>query len=404
MSLLLLGVGGVAGAASTTERTVLGIGGASLSAANSYYCPLGGQILAAGTTLANAEMAWPTDGTFRNLYARASGSSWTAGTTFTLYKNGSSTGLTCTIAASGTAANDTSNSVSVSAGDTIAIGVTLAAGSGSIFIRQCTVQFERSGQISTLIQASNMGGSSATSVRWARMGGGTTSAPALFITPETEAQFKALEACTVSKLQGYVTTATSGAQLTSRKNTAAGAATVTFTGNAQRQQDNSNSDSLAVDDLFTIQRAATAILCANTGVMYTSGTAKKSMICSGGQLATIAAGSTGYGCMFGASVNSNSTTETNAAAVVPFAARFSALRIYVQTNASSATTTVTLMKNGSAETALEFTVGAGSTGWFQDTTGTVDFAAGDTVSVRFSGVTTGALTVYHIAALIEDIT
>lgn len=81
-----------------------------------YACFQGGQ--SGLTTEASVAQVCPAPGTIKDLYvevntAPGSGKSWTV----TLYKNGVSTGLTATVSDTGRTANDTSNTVTVAAGD-----------------------------------------------------------------------------------------------------------------------------------------------------------------------------------------------------------------------------------------------------------------------------------------------
>ncbi len=72
-------------------------------------------------TANNVEEVIPTDGTLRNAYIVQSGTSGAAASgknyAYTLFKNGSSTAITMTVSETATTANDTSHTVSVSAGD-----------------------------------------------------------------------------------------------------------------------------------------------------------------------------------------------------------------------------------------------------------------------------------------------
>lgn len=72
------------------------------------------------TSLAAAEQVMPTGGVIKNLYARLGSGTLASGSyTVTLYVNGSSTSLTCTLDSSNQQNSDTSHTVSVSAGDTV---------------------------------------------------------------------------------------------------------------------------------------------------------------------------------------------------------------------------------------------------------------------------------------------
>ena len=74
-----------------------------------------------GATTATAQYVVSSPGTLANLYVSA-GTAVTGGSSkdvLTVYKNGSATTLTCTIAASGTSCSDTSHSVATVPGDVI---------------------------------------------------------------------------------------------------------------------------------------------------------------------------------------------------------------------------------------------------------------------------------------------
>ena len=115
------------------------------------------------STLLPVAVKWRGDGTFRNLYARASTNSWSATASITLYVNGVAQALTVNLDGT-TPVHDTTNSVAVSDGDLVAFGVTLAAGSGTVTLTNVTCQFETDGQIFTMLVGANPAGSaSATS-------------------------------------------------------------------------------------------------------------------------------------------------------------------------------------------------------------------------------------------------
>ena len=81
---------------------------------------------------ANVSIPVTRAGTLKNLYVRHN----TVGTgaqtiTYTVFKNGASTAITCAMAPTGTQASDTTNTVSVVAGDVITIQVTKSATLGS---------------------------------------------------------------------------------------------------------------------------------------------------------------------------------------------------------------------------------------------------------------------------------
>jgi len=76
-----------------------------------------------GTDESTLQWPMPAAGTVSNLYVRLSESAGAAGTsyTFTIRKNGSSTGVACTAVAAASTCSDTSGSVTFAAGDLISV-------------------------------------------------------------------------------------------------------------------------------------------------------------------------------------------------------------------------------------------------------------------------------------------
>ena len=107
------------GTASNESITVAGTGTATPGTGSTSYIGLCGKDNS-GTTEAQHNTIVPTAGTFTKLYVEVSvapgvGKSWA----FTLMKNGSATGITCTIADTATAANDTAHTATCVATDKI---------------------------------------------------------------------------------------------------------------------------------------------------------------------------------------------------------------------------------------------------------------------------------------------
>lgn len=100
----------------------------------------------ANTAPATADVAGyvvAKSGTITNLYVAADGNTFTSATAaLTLMKNGIATALTCTLAAAGLTCNDTSNSVSVTAGDTVSLRiVTTNSGTGTLTRPRASMTF-----------------------------------------------------------------------------------------------------------------------------------------------------------------------------------------------------------------------------------------------------------------------
>ncbi len=94
-------------------------------------------------------------------------------------------------------------------------------------------------------------------------------------------------------------------------------------------------------------------------------------------------------------------TSEGAASLKPgFNCTISNLRTYISSNSYSGSSTIKVMKNGSA--VLTLTINAGATGWQENTSDSVSIAAGDTISYECVGGTTGALVFRHIGIKISD--
>ena len=108
-----------------TDRTVFSAGASTGNASGTvrYFIPSGNPSV---STYVNSAGVIPVAGTFSKLYINQNGTAGAAGVTrtFTLYVNGSTTTMTCSIIAPATTTNDLTHSVSVSVGDTWAIGYT----------------------------------------------------------------------------------------------------------------------------------------------------------------------------------------------------------------------------------------------------------------------------------------
>lgn len=110
----------------------------------------------------------------------------------------------------------------------------------------------------------------------------------------------------------------------------------------------------------------------------------------------IAAGGTRYWANAG-----DLTTEAYRQIDWAVAGTFSNLRVRVTVNAATASSSVTLRKNG-ADTALTLTVGAGQTGVFEDATNSVSVVAGDDVHNQIIVGTGGDISVDLVASLFTN--
>lgn len=99
------------------------------SAATSYYLEnFYGTVAGNASPSISNELELPSARTLKNLRITAAGGNVTKDVTFTVYRNGSATTITCTMANGTAVATDTTHSVAFSQGDRIAVLVTHSSG------------------------------------------------------------------------------------------------------------------------------------------------------------------------------------------------------------------------------------------------------------------------------------
>ena len=91
----------------------------------------------------NVTSPWSVAGTFRKLYIETD-TSKPGNTIFTVYKNGVATSLTCTVPGGAFGASDTTNSFTISPGDTLALHIVNTFSSGSFGLPRGSIEFESS--------------------------------------------------------------------------------------------------------------------------------------------------------------------------------------------------------------------------------------------------------------------
>jgi hypothetical protein len=94
-----------------------------VSAANTQYIiPQSyGGTTAWSLTETEKRLVMPISGTLKNLYIRLNSTNTTGNYTFTVFKNGSATGITCAVGTTLATCNDTVHTVAIAAGDTISL-------------------------------------------------------------------------------------------------------------------------------------------------------------------------------------------------------------------------------------------------------------------------------------------
>jgi hypothetical protein len=223
-----------------------GVGTSSPTTGTQYMAPVG--YGSHNATENNRHIVFPTGGTIDRLRVEASAAPG-AGTSrsYTLRKNAADTTLTCSIADTAVSSSDLSNSVTVAAGDMLAIAVAVTAGTPSAGSTKVSFRFTPtvSGE-SVMATAIAAPSSSATSYENAN-GNGTTAT-------EANAANIAPIAFTWKKLYLNANTAPGAAKsfaVTSRINAANGGLTATLSGaGVTTANDTSNTVAVSAGDLI----------------------------------------------------------------------------------------------------------------------------------------------------------
>ena len=355
-----------------------------------YYGNFGnsaGAALGADSVEADVELVHRgPNATLKNLRVVVTTNARGSNSSVTTRKNNADTAQVATITASTTGTfSDLSNTVSVTAGDKLAYKLVIGGASGNFAAPSITVNRESSGQAATFWSA--IGSGSTTN-------GGSTRywglAGAIGTPGATESQFQSYAPAggTLSNLRAYVTAArATNTTLKTRINGADGAQSVTLTASTTGAfEDTTNTDSISSGALIcaaTVTGTGTDTLTiSNVSVLYTTTTAGVSALGAGAASTTLTSGVTGFYSPLGHM--RGFTTENQAQQIAPFAGTASRMAVIVSANASTATTTMVLRKNG-ADTAVTFAIGSSATGTFADTTNSVSVSTGDLICIQGSG-------------------
>lgn len=347
------------------------------------------------TTAAHSTFTVREAGTISRLwaYCHDAGSS---NVTFTLYKNGASTALTFYVTGVGYF-EDASDTVSVSAGDTIYIDVLYdssprtKAFSGIGFMFDATTSGNSVGMYASY-DADGFNHGTASASRFYKVGGSLGNQ-----TTENESSKQRWDiAATWSDLTQYVVSnaRTTTSTMVSRVNGAGGNQTVNYTsGQTGLKTDASNTDTItAGDDINWSWTNSTG-----TGNIMTSyvqstmvNTNRETQLVAGFVATRTASATVNYLCPVGGFDHTN-TSEGAARAYLNLAGTLSKLYISVSSNSYTGAATLTLRKNG-ADTGLTVSITAATTGIFQDTTHSVTVADGDYLTLSIVGGTANTMT------------
>ena len=358
------------------------------------------------TTEATREVLYRAPGTLSKLYVRLTANTTSTNGSITIRKNGADTALTVTVTAGSGAVEleDTSDTLSVAAGDKLCIK-TVSGGTGTFTMTM----------VSCIWDATTN-----TSVRYVAKGYSITSATAAYLpiagdrsgTTGTEANVENTIK-TAGTLKNLATNVTSNARTTAspfaaRKNRTT-TALVTSYGSTEigHKEDTSNAISYAVDDeldyVIDPGTGSTAIVLQSLAVDYETTTDQGVLTrgCVGTTADFIQDTDLTWYVPIGGGNREAVTTESQVQMKAREAFTFRNLVAYSNANTIANSTTVALRVNGST-TALSASFGPAATGFVSDVSDTVTVAAGDlinfivitdggvgqTISIRQIGITT----------------
>jgi hypothetical protein len=113
------------------------------TASTTWYYSINGYMDTLNTTESNAQVEMQVSGTFKNFTVKVLSNARTTNTTFTLRKNGADTGIILTFGSTeATTKSDTTNSVTVVAGDLLDIEITTSTGTGTLALASMSIEFE----------------------------------------------------------------------------------------------------------------------------------------------------------------------------------------------------------------------------------------------------------------------
>lgn len=348
------------------------------------------------TTAAHSTFTVREAGTISRLWSYCYDNGTGIDTTFTLYKNGSSTSLTHTSTSAGYF-EDASNSVSVSAGDTIYIDVLNASSprdrkfSGVGFIFEASNSGDSVGMYASY-DADGFNHGTASASRYYKVGSSLGNQ-----TGENEAALQLWNInATWSDLTWYVTSnpRTTTTTAVSRINGANGNQTINYTsGQTGLKTDASNTDTI-VDGDELAWRWTNGTGTGNIMTAYAQSTMvntnRETQLVAGFVATRTASGTANYLCPVGGYDHTN-TSEDAARVYLNLAGTLSKLYIGVSANAYTGTATLTLRKNG-VDTGMTVSISAGVTGFLQDTSNTVTVADGDYLTLSIVGGTANTMT------------
>jgi hypothetical protein len=355
----------------------------------SRWFPLAETLINSNTSEATAQMNMRSPGIFSGFYVRITANTYTATSTWVFRKNTANGNQTFSINAAATGEfTDAVNTDSVVAGDIIDGQVSGGTGT-SITISQAAVIFSaNAGTVKRFAQWATCTSSTNNTLTLPLSGPATSSANAtdlaVSFTVGTPGILQNLYVRVIANTNTLATT------VSTRLNSGAGTLTTsiatTLTGVFE---DTSHTDPVAVGDLvnYNFSTGAGSGACTfRNAVEFFTNSNQSHFICGGGSTTTqLKAVTTFYG--IGGNLTAD-TTEANLKCKAQLPMLLSGLQIRVVTNTVTATSTLTLRKNGANATQTN-SIGSGATGLFQDSTHTDLIIATDELNYQLVTGSTG---------------
>lgn len=323
----------------------------------------------------------------------------TATTTIVFRKNGANGNQTVSIPAGATGVfEDTTNSDTIADGDFFSLSVSTASGgTGTINTNLIQMRVSKTVGIQQIMAGSGVPSTATASTSYFGAFGGTLVNATTIAEARKQPVVRA--SSTLANMQLYVISngRSTDTLLRSRKNGANGNMLITVPAGATGYfEDTTNSDSLAAGDnfnyAFTTGTGAGTISWSTISAFLTpTGTIMTPLLAaSNNATVTFAVGTLFH--PFGGSILGTIASEANAYTKYNYSATLSNLFLSVSANTHTGTRTINFRKNG-ANGNQTFTISAGATGYFEDTTNTDAVVANDLVNMQLSGGTTGVLSV-----------
>lgn len=243
--------------ASNVSVTMAGTNGAMSNTAVQYQGLQGwNNSLNLSSTESDVSVVMPTAGTFKNMYAWTTAAP-TAGKSYTVTfrKNGADQSLTTSISGTNTTNHDTTNSVSVVAGDVVSVSWT-PVGTPTAAVPRVSLEFDPTTDGESLMLYGDNNNALVSTAYEIPFGRGQQT----WTATESSRQVVSPVAMTVSKLYASIATPLTGSMayaITLRNNTASTTLTTTLDSTHSTNQDLSHSPSIAAGDIIAIQETPT---------------------------------------------------------------------------------------------------------------------------------------------------